>query len=395
MDLRFTEEDERFRTEFRGWLDENLPAEWRDPGFWARLTPDESFEKRRAWEAAKAEAGWAGISWPKEYGGRSGTAAQKAIYDEEMARAHAPVTVNSLGLTFLAPTVMAIGTPEQKAEIIGPLLRNEVIWCQGFSEPDAGSDLAALRTSAVLDGDEYVVNGQKIWTSNALHADKMFAMVRTSKGEKKHQGITMLLLDLDSPGVEVRPLKQMSGALDFGEVFFTDVRVPAGNVLGEVGRGWEVAMLLLSFERGSSAIGQYTAFRAELDAVVALARQTRRNGRPASEDPVLRQKIAQAVIELETLKWHSLHVLTQVEAGVPLGATSSVTKLQWSETHQDIGELWTDVLGAEHQVTGADADPAHLTHQRSFMWSRSETIWGGSSEIQRNIVSEHLLKLPR
>jgi alkylation response protein AidB-like acyl-CoA dehydrogenase len=395
MDVRFSAEDEAFRAEFRAWLDENLPAEWRDPAFWAGLDPDEAFEKRRTWEAAKAKAGWAGIHWPVEFGGRGGTPAQKAIYDEEMALAHAPLTVNALGLTFLAPTVMAIGTPEQKKAIIGPLLRNEVIWCQGFSEPGAGSDLAAVRTKAVADGDEYVVSGQKIWTSNALHADHMFALVRTGGGERKHQGLTMLLIDLHSPGVDIRPLRQLSGANDFGEVFLDDVRVPRTEVLGAEGRGWDVAMLLLSFERGSSAIGQYTAYRLELDAIVDLARRTERDGRPVAEHPVIRQRIGQLVVRLETLRLHSLHVLTEVEQGKPLGATSSLTKLQWSRTHQEIGELYTDVAGPAHQLTGDALPPGDRALQRSWLWSRSETIWGGSSEIQRNIVAEHLLGLPR
>jgi alkylation response protein AidB-like acyl-CoA dehydrogenase len=306
--------------------------------------------------------------------------------------------VNTLGLTFLAPTVMAIGTDEQKKEIIGPLLRNEVIWCQGFSEPDAGSDLAAVRTNGVLDGADYVVNGQKIWTSNALHADRMFALVRTHPGEKKHQGLSMLLIDLHSPGIEVRPLRQLSGAYDFGEVFLTGARVPATSVLGAPGEGWKVAMLLLSFERGSSAMGQYTSFRRELDAVIALARRTERGGRPAVADPAIRRRIARLHIELETLRLHSLSVLTQVEQGKPLGAQSSLTKLQWSGTHQAIGDLFTEVAGADHQLMPAPDgtfDPELYTLQRLFLWSRSETIWGGSSEIQRGIVAEQLLGLPR
>ena len=400
MDLRHSDEDERFRAELRAWLAESVPEEWRAPGYWFDLDPDESFERRRVWEASKAAAGFSGIDWPAEFGGRGGTPAQKAIHEEELAAAGAPSTVNTLGLTFLAPTVMAIGTDQQKREIIGPLLRNEVIWCQGFSEPDAGSDLAAVRTRGVLtdDGGHYVVNGQKIWTSNALHADRMFALVRTHPGERKHQGLSMLLLDLRSPGVEVRPLRQLSGLLDFGEVFLTDVRVPASAVLGTPGDGWKVAMLLLSFERGSSAMGQYTAFRRELDQLIGLARRTERGGRPAIEDPSIRQRIARLHIGLETLRLHSLYVLSQVERGIPLGATSSLTKLQWSQTHQDLGDLFTEVAGADHQLTGSagpGGDPVRQSLQRMFLWSRSETIWGGSSEIQRNIVAEQLLGLPR
>ncbi|MGH3328338.1 MAG: acyl-CoA dehydrogenase family protein [Streptomycetales bacterium] len=395
MDLRYSDEDERFRAELRAWLDENLPAEWREPGFWQGLGPDEGFRIRREWEAAKARAGFAGIAWPVEFGGRGGMPAQKAVYDEEMARARAPLTVNGLGLAYLAPTVMAMGTSEQKRAIIKPVLHNEVIWCQGFSEPGAGSDLANVATRALPDGDAYVLNGQKTWTSNARHADWMFALVRTSKESSRHAGLTLLLIDLSLPGVEVRPLKQMSGALEFGEVFFTDVRVPRASVLGPEGEGWQVAMLLLSFERGASGIGQYTAYRQELDDIVGLAWRLERGGRPAALDPVLRQKIAGSVIELELLRLHGLHVLTKVEQGQELGAESSLTKLQWSETHQDLGELFADVAGPDHQLPdprgGIDLSP----QQRSFLWSRSETIWGGSSQIQRSIVAERLLGLPR
>lgn len=396
MDLTHSDADEAFRTEFRAWLADNLPAEWREPGFWRQFDRDTAFDMRRRWEADKAKAGFAGIQWPKEYGGRGGTPAQKAIYDEEMAAHRAPQTVNSLGLTFLAPTVMVIGTDEQKRDIVKPLLHNEVIWCQGFSEPNAGSDLAALQMRAESDGEDYVVNGQKIWTSNARHADKMFALVRTSVEDKRHRGITMLLIDLKNAdgtyrdGVDIRPLKQMSGALDFGEVFFTDVRVPKANVLGQEGGGWDVAMLLLSFERGSSAMGQYAGFRQEVDDIVGVARSLGRD-----RDPLLRQRIAQQVIELEALKYHSLHVLTQVEQGKELGAASSVTKLQWSETHQDIGELFTDVAGLDHQLSEPRPDLDLTMLQQSFMWSRSETIWGGSSQVQRQIVSERILGLPR
>ena len=394
MDLTFSEADEQFRTEFRSWLDDNLPAEWRERGFWRRQDSNDGFEMRRKWEADKAKAGFAGIQWPKEFGGRGGTPSMRAIYDEEMVRYRAPLTVNSLGLTFLAPTVMVIGSDEQKRDIIKPLLHNEVIWCQGFSEPNAGSDLAAVQLRAEADGDEYVLNGQKIWTSNALHADKMFGLVRTSVEDKKHRGITMLIVDLRNPdgsfapGVDIRPLKQMSGALDFGEVFFTDVRVPKTNVIGEEGRGWQVAMLLLSFERGASALPQYAAFRREVDDIVEVAKTLGRDS-----DTLLRQKIASSVVELECLRYHSLNVLTKVEQGQELGAASSMTKLQWSETHQDIGELFTDVAGLHHQVSGDDLGAEDL--QASFLWSRSETIWGGSSQVQRNIVSELVLGLPR
>jgi alkylation response protein AidB-like acyl-CoA dehydrogenase len=302
--------------------------------------------------------------------------------------------VNTLGLTFLAPTVMAIGSDAQKREIIGPLLRNEVIWCQGFSEPGAGSDRAALSTKGVRDGDgddaDFVVNGQKVWTTNAVHGDKIFTMVRTEPGSEKHRGISMLLIDMHQPGVEARPLKQMSGASEFGEVFFTDARVSAAECLGELGDGWRTAMLLLSFERGASGMSQYTEFRRQYDEIVAVARALVRD-----QDPVLRDKLARVLAELECLRYHAMYVLTQVEQGRDLGFEASMTKLQWSETFQDLWEVFDDVLGPDatlrEPVPGLDLAAMHA----QAMWSRSVTIWGGSSQVQRTIVAERVLGLPR
>ncbi len=389
MDLSYTAAEEEFRRELRSWLSAHIEQEWRRPGFWESLPDDESFRVRRDWEREKALAGFAGIQWPTEFGGRGGTPGMKAIYDEEMVLAGAPRTVNPLGLTFLAPTVMAIGTDAQRKEIIGPMLRNEVIWCQGFSEPGAGSDLAALSTRGVRDGDDFVVNGQKVWTTNAVHGDKIFAMVRTQPGSEKHRGISMLLIDMHQPGVEARPLKQMSGASEFGEVFFTDARVPATEVLGAVDDGWRTAMLLLSFERGASAISQYTEFRRQYDQIVDVARALGRD-----RDPVLRDRLAGVLTDLECLRLHSMHVLTQVEQGRDLGFEASMTKLIWSETFQDLWEVYDEVLG--HDATldaaaGLDLRPLHA----QAMWSRSVTIWGGSSQVQRNVTAERVLGLPR
>lgn len=393
MDLSYRAEDEQFRRDLRGWLEANTEPAWREPGYWSRQDGEEAFAFRRAWEARKAEAGWAGISWPTEYGGRGGTPAQKAIYDEETVRAAIPPTVNPLGLTFLAPSVMVYGTEEQKRTIIPDLLFNRVIWCQGFSEPGAGSDLAALQTRAEDHGDHWLVNGQKVWTTNAMHGDWIFTLCRTNPDAPRHAGISMLLIDMHAEGVEARPLKQMSGASEFGEVFFTDVHVPKDSILGPVDKGWEVAMVLLSFERGSSAMGQYTAFRRELDQVASLAASRERFGRPAAEDPVLRQKMGSLLAELELLKLHSLHVLTAVEQGRELGFEASMTKLQWSETHQDLGELFLDVaeLAGQETPDGERLDPL----LGSALWARSETIWGGSSQVQRNVVAERVLGLPR
>ncbi|MDX6217864.1 MAG: hypothetical protein QOG99_3448 [Frankiales bacterium] len=397
MDLTFSKEDEDFRSEFRSWLDTNLPAQMRTVEWWRPKSDDEQFQIRRDWEAKKAAAGFCGIQWPTEYGGRGGTPTMKAIYDEEMAKAHAPRTVNPLGLAFLGPTVMAIGTDDQKRDIIKPLLHTETIWCQGFSEPGAGSDLAALQMKAEPQGDSYVLNGQKIWTTNAMHGDKIFTLARTSSpdGGKRHAGISMLLVDMRQPGVEARPLKQITGESEFGEVFFTDALCPQTEVLGGEGNGWMTAMLLLSFERGSSAIGQYTEFKGQWDAVVDVAKQVDRGSGKAVEDPVLRQKLANSLIELECLKYHSWHVLTQTSQGKDLGFEASMTKIMWSETFRKVSDTYEAVLGTGYQVP--DPQPGLSLEELTTMslWSRSCTIWGGSQQVQRSIVAERVLGLPR
>lgn len=396
MDLTYTPEEEAFRSELRAYLTSTVKPDWKMPGFWSSVSADESFALRREWEADKARAGFAGIQWPVEFGGRGGTPGMKAIYDEEMSRARAPQSANQLGLTFLAPTIMVLGTDEQKKEIIGPLLRNEVIWVQGFSEPGAGSDLAALRCAGVQEGEEFVVNGQKVWTTQAMHGDKMFALVRTGAGTSKHEGISMLLIDMDQPGVEARPLKQISGESEFGEVFFTDARCPVAANLGGVDNGWRTAMLLLSFERGASAIGQYTEFSEQLRSIAGISHRIERGAGTAAEDPVLRQELAKQLVELECLKYHSFHIQSQVEKGRDLGFEASMTKLQWSETFQHMWEAFDDLMGADVTVQSPFGDGTDLkTMQTLSMWSRSVTIWGGSSQVQRNVVAERVLGLPR
>jgi alkylation response protein AidB-like acyl-CoA dehydrogenase len=391
VDLSFSPADEQFRCYFRAWLDENLPTSWRDRSAFQGLAEAKTFEMRRMWEADKARAGWAGIEWPVEYGGRGGTATQRAIYDQEMVRAHAPRTVNALGLTFLAPTVMAFGTEEQKRAILKPLLLNEVIWCQGFSEPGAGSDLAALITRADDRGDHWLVNGQKVWTTHATRGDMIFTLCRTDPAATRHAGISMLLIDIRPEGVEARPLRQLTGASEFGEVLFTDVRVPKSSTLGPVDGGWNVAMKLLSFERGASALEQYTTYLDEYQQIVEYAKTHERFGVTAAQDPVIRQKLAASYIEIELLRLQSLHVLTQVEQRAELGVGSSITKLQWSETHQSMGTLFFDIA----ELAGQDTPDGLSGLQQAALWSILETILGGSSQIQRNLIAERILGLPR
>ena len=397
MDLRHTEADEDFRRELTTWLDANLPQDMRESAFWADLSDTEQFDARRTWEKSKAAAGFAGIAWPTEYGGRGGTPTMKAIYDEEMAKANAPHTVNPLGLAFLAPTVMALGTEQQKQDIIKPLLHCQTIWCQGFSETGAGSDLAALQMRAEDQGDHYLLNGQKIWTTNAMHGDKIFTLARTSspEGGKKHAGISMLLVDMHQPGITARPLKQMTGASEFGEVFYTDATVPVTEVLGGEGNGWATAMLLLSFERGSSAISQYVEFHKQWQEVVALAQSLDRDGEPAAKDPVLRQKLAQSLVDLECLKYHSWHVLTQTSQGKDLGFEASMTKMMWSDTFRRVSDTYESVVGLGFQVPDPREDLSLAELSTLAMWSRSCTIWGGSQQVQRTVVAERVLGLPR
>ena len=391
MDLSYTAAEEEFRAELRTWLADNVPGEWRRPGFWASLPDDESFRLRRDWERAKADAGFAGIQWPVEYGGRGGTPGMKAIYDEEMVLADAPRTVNALGLTFLAPTVMAIGTDAQKKEIIGPMLRNEVIWCQGFSEPGAGSDLAALACRGVRDGDDFVVNGQKVWTTNAVHGDKIFAMVRTDPGSERHRGISMLLIDMHQPGVDARPLKQMSGASEFGEVFFTDARVPATEVLGDIDDGWRTAMLLLSFERGASGISQYTEFRRQYDAIVDLARDARPPHRPGAARPA-RPRAHRPGVPAAALDARAHPGRAGPRPGVR-GVDDQADLV--GDVPGPLGGLRRPARRGRHARRVArrrvDLRPLHA----QSMWSRSVTIWGGSSQVQRNVTAERVLGLPR
>jgi alkylation response protein AidB-like acyl-CoA dehydrogenase len=311
-----------------------------------------------------------------------------------MVRHRAPLTVNGLGLTFLGPTVMSIGSDEQKRDIIKPLLHTETIWCQGFSEPGAGSDLAALQLKAEDEGENWRLNGQKIWTTNAMHGDKIFTLARTGQGTKKHEGISMLLVDMHQPGVEARPLKQITGESEFGEVFYTDAICPKDQVLGGTDNGWMTAMLLLSFERGSSAIGQYTEFKGFWDEVVDIAKQVPRGASTADKDPVLRQKLADSLVELECLKYLSWHVLTQSSQGKDLGYEASMTKIMWSETFRKVSDTYEAVLGSAFQVNEtAGVTVEELT--TLALWSRSCTIWGGSQQVLRSIVAVRVLGLPR
>ena len=393
------EEGRTFRLELRAWLDANIPVEWRPAGFWHMMDDETSFTLRRDWERKKYDAGWAGIDFPGEYGGRGGTVLERAIYEEELALANAPETVNPQ-IPIIGPSLLLFGEEWQKKRFLKPLLRCDELWCQGFSEPNAGSDLASLRTKAELRGDHYVINGQKTWTSFAPICDWMFLLARTASTGKKHQGLTLFLVDMKTPGIDARFIKHMTGRLDFAEVFLDGVEVPVENVLGGVDQGWKTINGLLHEER-IARIGQFALYRRHLELLVRFAKQARRNGRPAAEDPILRQRLGQVCVEMELLRVHSLETMAAIARGESQDQDAPLTKYSYGETHQDMGEVFTDLAGAMWHLHDGDPTQGPVDQgllrelQFIFMRTRAETISGGSAQIQRNIIGERVLGLPR
>lgn len=384
MSLSTTAADEQLRTEIRTWLEANLTGRFASlRGLGGSGKEHEAFEERLEWNQHLAASGWSCVAWPEEFGGRGLSLEQQVIFHEEYARSGAPARVNHLGEELLGPTLIALGTPEQQARFLPGILAAEELWCQGYSEPGAGSDLAAVSTRAVLEGDEWVINGQKVWTSLAQQADWCFVIARTGTGERKHDGISYLLVPMDQPGVEVVPIIQLTGTSEFNEVFFTNAKTSSDLVVGEVGKGWGVAMATLGFERGVSTLAQQIGFRRELDAVIA---QARSNG--ALANPVLRDRIVRSHEALEVIRLHALRTL-----GGEQGYDASVTKLLWGQWHRSLGELAMDVAGPAGLTVGPDYQLSD--DQALFLFSRSDTIYGGSDEIQRNVIAERVLGLPR
>jgi len=388
MDLRDRPEDEAFRKEVRAWLVDHVVGEYAALGGRGG-SGDETygFETRLRWERELAEGGWIGLGWPVEFGGRGASMAEQVIFNEEYVRAAAPGRVGVIGEGLVAPTLIHYGTPEQQARFLPPILAGTELWCQGYSEPNAGSDLANVATRAVLDGDEWVVTGQKVWTSLAHQSDWCFVVCRTEPGSTRHKGLSYLLVPMHQEGVEVRPIEQLTHTSEFNEVFFDGARTAAGNVVGQVGDGWRVALATLAFERGVALLGHQLSFRRELDRILEAARA---NGRAA--DPVLRQRLARAWIELAILRFNILRSLSGVDGPVA-PPEASIAKLFWGTWHRGLGELAMDVLGPSSMIMAAPPYEAD-DFQRSFLFSRSETIYGGSNEIQRNIIGERVLGLP-
>ncbi len=384
--LRSSPQDEQFRRGIREWLDANLTGRFaalRDAGGPGR--EHEAHAERVAWNRHLAAAGWTCLGWPPEHGGRGATLAQQVIFYEEYARSRAPARVGYLGEELLGPTLIAFGTHAQQRRFLEPIRAVQELWCQGYSEPGAGSDLAAVSTAAHLDGDQWVITGQKVWTSLAVEADWCFVLARTEPGSQRGAGLSYLLVPMRQKGVTVRPIRQLTGTSEFNEVFFDGARTHASLVVGEPGDGWRVARATLAIERGVATLGQQVGFERELNRLVELARQT-----GASGDPVIRDRLARAWIGLEAMRAHALRTL----AGGAGGTGPSELKLLWSRWHQELGELAMDVQGAPSMV--ARGAPYDLDDwQRLFLFSRADTIYGGSDEIQRTIIAERALGLPR
>jgi alkylation response protein AidB-like acyl-CoA dehydrogenase len=389
MRLSFSAEEEGFRCQAAAWLGEQLAGPFqqvRDCNSLVALP-----EERKRWEQALGAARWSVIGWPEEYGGRGATLTQQVIFAEEYARARAPARLGHLGVELAGPTLLVFGSPAQKQRFLPQIAAGEEIWCQGYSEPDAGSDLANVRTRASLEdtpeGKQWIIEGQKTWTSLAQFADWCFVLARTEKQSRGSAGLSYLLVPMRQPGVTVRPIRQMTGESEFNEVFFTGARTAAHNVVGNPGEGWKVAMGTLAFERGVSTLAQQMHFRNELDALIAAARE---NG--AASDPLIRQRLAQAHIGLKVMRHSALRMLSS--ATTEVGPAGYTYKIYWATWHRQLGELAMDILGPSGEV--ADAAPYEFNPlSRLFMYARADTIYAGTNQIQRNLIAERALGLPK
>ena len=406
MELDYSPEDEAFRAEIRAWLKDNLPKGWFDKDF--EMSAEERKKFNDEWPTKLFEGGWICATWPKEYGGKGLSTMQGVVLAEEFAAAKAPMRADFFGDTLVGPTLLQWGTEEQKKEFLPKILNGSMRWCQGFSEPNSGSDLASLKTEAVLDGDEWVINGQKVWTTQGHHADYCFLLTRTDKDAPKHKGISYLLVPMRQPGVEVRGIVQPDGTAEFCEVFFTNARCPKDNVVGGVNNGWVVTNSTLAFERGMSATTGYRRFESEYKAMVRGARE---NG--AIKDPVIRQRLMEYYTKIQILRINGLRSLSTTLMGKKdpsMAALGATNKMFWTEMHKAAMELALDIQGADSMlVDSAMGDgnwPGTAREKRregypvssmmsAFFFSRSETIWGGTSQIQRNIVGERVLGLPK
>ena len=395
MDFNFTPQEDAFREKVRTFLRTNLPQGWGSAEF---EMPDEMRGKQFyiQWHRKLYQNGLVGMSWPKEYGGQGATQVEQAILNEELARSRAPAPLGGIGLALAGPTLIVHGTDAQKKRHLQKILAGEEIWCQLFSEPNAGSDLASLRTRAELSGDEFIVNGQKIWTSGARTAHFGILLARTDPAAPKHKGISYFIVDMKSPGITIKPLRQITGESHFNEVFMDDLRVPRENLIGKMNDGWHVANTTLANERGTGALALLIRFGTQYLEVVELARNTKRNGRRAVDEPIVRQRLAELYIDLQRLKYNVYRGFSAIIKGGTPGPEGSIQKLVWSELSQRMQEFALDLQGPAAQLTFRE--PHAMVggyHQRMFLRSRADTIYAGTSEIQRNIIAQRVLGLPR
>ncbi|MBU0538547.1 MAG: acyl-CoA dehydrogenase family protein [Gammaproteobacteria bacterium] len=392
MKLQFSPEDEQFRAEIATWLADNLVGEFAQLKFRGGPGDEHMFPReRKRWERKLAEGGWTCVAWPKEYGGRGLSIEQQVIFFEEYARAGAPGRMGHIGEGLAGPTLIAFGSEAQKQQYLPGILSGTEFWCQGYSEPSAGSDLANVKTKARFDeaSDKWILNGQKVWTSLAHESEYCFVIARTDPESKAHKGLGFFLIKMDQPGVTVRPIEQITGTSEFNEVFLDDAECAATDIVGQPGEGWKVAMGLLGYERGVSTLGQQMAFQNELNEVIAVAKK---NG--AAQDPVIRQRIADAHIGLKIMRYNSMRMLSGNSGDGSLQKEALIYKLYWATWHRDLGELAMDILGAEADIL-LDA-PYELSRLQSlFLFTRSDTIYGGTNQIQRNIIAERGLGMPK
>ena len=389
MKIGFGIEDEAFRQEVAHWLEQHLQGEFEQLRFRGGPGDEHMFpEERKAWEREMAKGGWIGLGWPRECGGRGLSISQQVIFHEEYARAGGPGRMGHIGEGLAGPTIAAFGTEEQKRRFLPGILEGREFWCQGYSEPGAGSDLAGVKTRARLENGRWLINGQKVWTSLAHESDWCFVIARTEPGSVGHKGLSFFLVPMHQANIRVQPIQQITGTSEFNEVFFDDAETAADNIVGAPGDGWKIAMALLGFERGVSTLGQQMLFQNELDEIVRIAKA---NG--AAADPMLRQRLARAWAGLRTLRYNSLRMLSGPQNG-SLRPEAMSYKLAWSTWHVELGKLAMDVLGPQAEIL--DGAPYELSRLQSlFLFTRSDTIYGGSNEIQRNIIAERALGMPR
>ena len=391
MNFEFTAEQEAFRKEVRQWLEHNLPDDLRGSAFASSRADVEEVRSLRAWQKTMAEAGYVGMDWPREFGGRGASLLEMIILYQEMARVESPQLVNRGGVSMLGPTLMKYGTPAQQKRFLPKILTAEELWCQGFSEPNAGSDLANLQTRAVRDGDHYVINGQKVWTSMGHVADWGFFLVRTDPNATKHKGISFLLVDMKTPGITVRPLRQMTGEAEFNETFLDNVRAPVANLVGKENEGWAVAITTLAYERDLLTFIRHISLRNALHRLVKLVRE---RGRGA--DPVIRQKIATLWIGEQVLQLNAYRSLTKILRGGQPGPEGSTSKLYWSQIDQELAQVATEVIGPASQMAPGSAwAPDEGQWEFYALLAQASGIRAGTSEILRNILGERVLGLPK